>query len=166
MHTVTVTVSNANVSASFDVSFTANGGTTLRPVIGEFANHKGNTPIDQYTIVKNALGQTVISYSTKTNWTIAQAKVTGYTSEYTRLCITAMFTGTQQFAVEAEIIGKSGQVLRNPDAPSKSAVLNPDGSYTYDILIPESMRTSGISDIYFYLDPTVNVSGTPLYDNC
>ena len=135
--------------------------TTGAPTIGTFRNHMNNQK-NRFTFETNALGQTVISYNTKTNWDIALAYVNGYTSEYTRLCVTVAFTGTQQFGVEVEVIGKSGYVLRDTEtlALNKLAIINADGSYTYDLSIPSSVRSSGISEVHLYIDPTAKVSST------
>jgi uncharacterized repeat protein (TIGR02543 family) len=169
-YTATVQVSNANVSAQLGVSFTVKAAeeepVTGRPVIGEFKNHKDNER-NRFTF-EIASGQTTISYKTNTNWDIAEASVSGYTYDYTRLCITAKFVGTQQFGIEAKVPGmSSAQELRNAEiALNKSddkdvkVTLNADGSYTYDITLSSTIRSKGISALYFFLDPAANVSGT------
>ncbi|MCL1816444.1 MAG: right-handed parallel beta-helix repeat-containing protein [Clostridiales bacterium] len=131
-----------------------------RPVIGAFSNHKDNEK-NRFTFEDNNLGQTSISYKTKTNWDIAEAKVTGYLSEYTRLCVTAEFVGTKQFGIEVKVPGKSDQELRDATiALNKLATLNADGSYTYDISLSSTIRSNGLTALYFFLDPATSVSGT------
>ena len=145
-------------------ALTASGAIT----IGEFENHKNNSQNNRYTISKNASGQTVASYNTKTSWDCLTASVSGYTaasaSEYTRLCITAKFVGTKQLAVELPYPGLSGnlELLWSEFQNSSIMTHNADGSYTFDIPLSSyaKIKTDGISSIYIFLDPNVSVSST------
>jgi len=66
-----------------------------------------------------------------------------------------------QFGIEAKVPGKSDQEIRDAtNALNKNATINGDGSYTYDITLSSTIRSNGISALYFFLDPTTSVSGT------
>ena len=163
-YTSTVTISNGNISEKLIISFKVTEKPfdhgTNRPVIGVFSNHKDNEK-NRFTFTENSLGQTIITYDKKaSNWDLAEANVTGYSSVYTRLCVTATFNGTQQFGIEVKVPGMSNQELRDAEiALTKNVTRNPDGSYTYDISIPQTISKKGISALYFILDPEKSGSG-------
>jgi methionine-rich copper-binding protein CopC len=141
-----------------------------RPVVGTFANDKNNSTKNRYTITKNALDQTVISYDSKTSWDCVTANVTGFTSEYTRLCITANFADTEQFDVEIttpnsdsgrEILWSS--IKSNYIEGIETMTSNSDGSCTFDITIPtkySDINSKGIGSVRLFFDPEKNVSST------
>ncbi|MCL1810122.1 MAG: choice-of-anchor D domain-containing protein, partial [Clostridiales bacterium] len=163
-YTATVTVTSLNVSASFDVSFTVKPQDANRPTVGDFKNHKDNIPKDFYKISKNAEGHQVISYGTNGDWYGIIADVSGYTPEYTRLCMTLAFDGTKELGIDAVIPGKKSWVtIRDAGlAFSKQSARNADGSYTFDIPLSKytDIMSKGLSSMVFYIDPMNSFSGT------
>ena len=147
-------------------------GASGQPVFGAFANDKDNKTKNRYEVTTNTSGQTVVSYSKMTSWDGVTATVSGYTSEYTRLCITAKFTGTEQFDVEAKAASNSDgreilwyEIKTGYIEGEKATKVtkNPDGSYTFDITIPKKysdINSKGIVAVKLFLDPEKSVSGT------
>ncbi|MCL1875799.1 MAG: putative Ig domain-containing protein [Synergistaceae bacterium] len=169
-YTSLIQIGNEHVLATFNVSFTVSpAGAGGRPVISEFKNHKDNSNKSFYAISKNASGQTVITYSKKPTWdNLVYADVSGYTaasaSEYTRLCVTATFAGTKQFAVELPYSNQKDNLELLWSEFEKSGVMtkNTDGSYTFDMPLSKyaDIKSKGISSIMLFLDPEASVSGT------
>ena len=163
-------VSNDNVSASLDVGFTVKESASLtdRPVIELFKNNKDNSTKNFFTIANDTSDQTVISYNEKPTWNNSLiVAVNGYTSEsaseYTRLCITATFVGTKQFAVELPYndLDNNLELLWSDFKNNGQVTKNADGSYTFDILLSDYSKilSEGISSIMIFLDMGVSVSG-------
>ncbi|MCL1976400.1 MAG: Ig-like domain-containing protein [Firmicutes bacterium] len=167
-YTATVTVSNTNVAATFDVSFTVTKAeddppVLDRPLIGEFKNHKDNNPKNFFTITNNPLNQQIFSYTKKPTWdNCLVAEVSGYAPEYTRLCVTATFTGSKQFTIEIPGKKDTTNILWSEFEKSSIMTKNSDNSYTFDIPLTmyKDIQENGISSIMIFLDPEASVSGT------
>ena len=145
--------------------------------IGDFINHPDYKGPARYLIVKNDYRQTEISHVGRTPWNecCAFAEVSGYTAEmvkeYKLLCVTLVFDGVTQLAIEMPYRGlhdnlelvwcdtdESGKLMKDNKMDYRM-IENADRSYTFVIPLDnyKVITDHGITGIMIFLNPDINV---------